>query len=245
MGLPRHKSITAIVLTGVLLATSISACGGGDQTTASSSTGGTVAAEAGGGSGRAAPSEAESSKSKKAGPVEAKRNEARERVEAEKARYGSPSKRSAPFSRYSHLAKPHLHLAEFGDEAEEGDRAEVQETLVGYLAAVQASEWDAACSYLIRESEAQLSAMAAEDGGAGSCEEGLPQALSDFHGSKHPEPRSAPDGVASLRIQTGDRFGEGAGFALFQGNDGTDYWITVKREGGEWKLLSTAPQRFE
>jgi hypothetical protein len=173
------------------------------------------------------------------------RRVARERVAYERERFGAPSRRSAPFAKYSSESDPqsHLHLAEFGDEAGAGDRAEVQEVLSAYLAAVKAQEWDVACSHLIEEDQAQIGAMATENGGEGTCAGGLPEALTTFDHSTHPKPDSAPDGVASLRIQRGGLSGEGAGFALFR-SEGADYWIGVKREGGAWRLLTISAEEF-
>jgi hypothetical protein len=47
----------------------------------------------------------------------------------------------------------------------------------------------------------------------------------------------ATAGVSSLRVKAG----AGAGFALFHGSDGADYWMPMKVEAGKWKVLSPAP----
>jgi hypothetical protein len=173
------------------------------------------------------------------------RRVARKRIAYDRKRFGVPSKRSAPFAKYSPQSDPqsHLHLAEFGNEAATGERTEVGEVLSAYLAAVKADEWEVACSHLIEEDQAQLRVMGAEDGGGGSCGEGLPKALTTFDRATHPKPDSAPDGVASLRTQRGGLSGEGAGFALFH-SEGADYWVGVKREGGVWRLLTISPEEF-
>ncbi|HWI96825.1 MAG TPA: hypothetical protein VNS60_12230 [Solirubrobacterales bacterium] len=57
-------------------------------------------------------------------------------------------------------------------------------------------------------------------------------------------PIYAPEGISSLRIQKGGSSGDGAGFALFHGSDGTDRWLAMKVEDGKWKLLSASPQPF-
>jgi hypothetical protein len=176
-----------------------------------------------------------------------KSEEARERVAYEKARYGSPSKQSAPFARYSGKSvkgQAKLHLAEFGNEADGGDRAEVEEVLTAYLAAVGAREWEAACSYLTGEDQTQLPQSTSGGPDSGSCGQQLPRAVESFSGSGQSKLTTAPQGISSLRIKTGGLSGEGAGFALFHGGDGNDYWMAVKREGGEWKILSTTPQQF-
>jgi hypothetical protein len=128
-------------------------------------------------------------------------------------------------------------LAEFGAEAGKGERAEVEAVVVAYLGAVVAADWDRACAYLTSETRAQSSQYGGE-----RCGRGLRAAV-DALARSGSEP-VLPLGVASLRIERGGRAGGGAGFALFHTSDRGDRWMAVKREGGEWKVLSVVPQPF-
>jgi hypothetical protein len=172
--------------------------------------------------------------------VQERRREARERAAYERKRYGSPSPQSAPFAKYSgSSSQGKLHLAEFGSEAEEAARREVQGAIGEYLQATRAGGWALACGYLAAEARAQVNELAKSEG----CGTGL-TAVIRMLGKNDTLSVEPSDGIASLRIQEGGRSGEGVGFALFHGSDGGDYWMAVKRQGGEWKVLSVVPQPF-
>lgn len=152
---------------------------------------------------------------------------------------GEVSSRSASFQQYS--AKGKLHLAEFGEEASDGDLSAVEATVVSYLEAVGNEEWEEACTYVLDEVKAQLAEFVKQANKSGGCSEALPTAFSQ-KGSE--ESIYASEGIASLRIKKGDLAGEGAGFALFHASNGEDRWIAVKKQNGEWGVLSTVPQPF-
>jgi len=152
---------------------------------------------------------------------------------------GTVSPQSSDFEKYSAGGK--LHLAEFGEEAEEGDRAAAEESVVGYLQAISQGEWESACSYLLPEAEVQL-AQFAPQAAPGDCARALPVAVRKL--SPDGEPALAPEGVASLRMTEGGRADDGAGFALFHGSDGEDHWMALRSEGGSWGILSVVPQPF-
>lgn len=137
-----------------------------------------------------------------------------------------------------------MHLAEFGDEADGDSHQEVSSLVSSYLAAIKAKEWRHACESLAAGLVSQIFPANAAKGASPSCGESLQSAISAFGGDAGRRDISASEGVSSLRIETGGRAGEGAGFALFHGSDGKDYWLAVRREGGEWKLISIAPQPF-
>ncbi|HEX3733557.1 MAG TPA: hypothetical protein VHU86_00235 [Solirubrobacterales bacterium] len=202
--------LTACLLAMLGAAACLSACGGGGETAASSS--------------------------QPTPPTTSGAHEAR-RAEYEKARYGSPSSRSAPFARYSGKGQVHLHLAEFGAEADAGARSEAQTTITAYLANAQAGEWEAACAYLTKEVKAQLRATAGPDGPQG-CPAQLRATVAGAEKTNQGSLVSTKGGIASLRVQ------QEAGFALFHGADGADYWMAMKVEDGAWKVLSAVPQSF-
>jgi hypothetical protein len=176
-------------------------------------------------------------------PAAQAKREARKRNAYERRRYGGPSAQSAPFAKYSGpSSEGQLHLAEFGSEAEAAQRAEAAAAVTVYLAAAGAERWGEACGYLSAEARAQLQAMPGGDDE--SCAEQLPAVIDFLRQPGQAEAVMAPQGIASLRIETGGRFGEGVGFVLFHGNDGGDYWLAMRREGGQWRLLSVIPQPF-
>lgn len=247
----RLSAALAAVLAGASL---LGACGGSDSTEtsppafASPTTGqGKGGEEKGKGTGASTGSSAAEADS----PVQRKRQVARERAAYEKKRYGNPSKQSAPFvaaARQGQLK----HLPEFGQEASSGQRDQAQATLAAYLAAVAAKEWQRACGYLlpyyVSTLEAARAGGSAGSSGDGGCEEAL-QALAE-EAAKQPGPKfpdSANPHVSSLRIEaySPDRakeFGvEEAGFALLHGSDGNDYYATLTREGGRWKVTVAVP----
>jgi hypothetical protein len=161
-----------------------------------------------------------------------------DRATYERARYGPPSSRSAPFGKYSGQGKVKLHLAEFGSEASSSDRAGAEDAIDGYLAAIGSDEWERACAYLSSEIEPQIQQVT-EDSEGQSCGETL-QAFVQMSRKVSGEGQVyARARIASLRIKESDE----AGFALFHGSDGRDHWMAVQKEGG-WKLLSTLPQPF-
>ena len=182
-------------------------------------------------------------------PAQKRKAEARERAAYEKARFGSPSSQSAPFAKYSGKSAGKdpstLHLAEFREEASGGEREEAGAVLEEYLQASGRGEWEKACADLTAELRAQIQQLAKDPGGG--CGEALEAAIAALAAA---DPQGAgpavlaPEGVASMRVQRGGRAGEGTGFALFRGSDGEDHWIAVKRQGGEWRVLSVTPQPF-
>jgi hypothetical protein len=251
----RTSKAAALLLSALALSGALAACGGGGDSASSSTTASTpsasspssgegvtpgaaaspAAATAGGGASAKAPKPEET-------PAQKHQAEARERKAYERKRYGSPSPQSAPFAKHSSessgKSQPKLHLAEFGEEASGEERGEAQEVLAAYLQAAAAGEWERACEYLLGEARAQLEDLAKEGGGCGEALRGA------VEGAGGGAPALAPEGIASLRVQKGGLAGEGAGFALFRGSDGEDRWVAMKRQDGEWKVLSIAPLPF-
>jgi hypothetical protein len=153
---------------------------------------------------------------------------------------GVISSRSAVFQKYSGKGAGRLHIAEFGTEANSTDRQEAQSAIDAYLQAIDEEKWEGACGMVSQVLKGEIAEVAAHTTRAPrpSCGEIL-KAIYEASRGVHSS-ISAPRGVASLRV----REGPGGGFALFHGSDGEDYWITVKREAGTWKVLAAAPSRF-
>ncbi|HEX5762862.1 MAG TPA: hypothetical protein VFY04_07060 [Solirubrobacterales bacterium] len=155
------------------------------------------------------------------------------------------SPRSAPFERYSGKGPGELALARFGAEAGEEDRLAAQAQVAAYLRALAERRFEAACGYLGQSPRAQIAEVIRKSKRTPrpSCGEVL-VALVAAAKARRPSPVAGRP-IASLRVKEGGAAGEGAGFALFHGADGKDYWLAVKREGGGWRVLSSAPQEFE
>lgn len=174
-------------------------------------------------------------------------SEQKEKEAYERKRYGTPSEESEPFAKYSGEGAVPLHLAEYGDEQSAEERAEVGSALKAYLQATAAEEWDTACTYLAAGMKGQFETVAQQ--AKSSPKPNCGDILKAF--VEKPTPGVVrfqvlgPEGVASLRIKEGGLAGEGAGFALFHGTNGKDYWMIVRREGGQWMINSMVPQPFE
>jgi hypothetical protein len=152
------------------------------------------------------------------------------------------SPQSASFEKYSGDGPGQLGIAEFGVEGSESERNRVQGVVVPYLQAVGAGDWWRACGYLSDNLVAQFEEIAAKSKRPTkpTCAEIL-RALVSSSTRRSGEPLvRAPGGIASLRIKDPP----GGGFALFHGSDGEDHWMTVRREGDIWGVMSPTPEAF-
>jgi hypothetical protein len=155
---------------------------------------------------------------------------------------GAISSRSADFEKYSGKGASELHIAEFGTEAGSEDRLNAQGTINAYLRTTNAGKWSSACDLVSDTLRGQIAEIArqSKEVPVPGCGEILETLAVISGGRRGKAPLLAPEGIASLRIKKGP----GGGFALFHGSDGADYWMTVKREDGDWKVFSAAPQPF-
>lgn len=152
------------------------------------------------------------------------------------------SPQSASFQKYSGDGPGQLRIAEFGVEGSESERHRVQAVVVPYLQAIGTGDWWRACGYLSDNLVAQFDEIAArsKQPTEPTCAEIL-RALVSSSTRRSGEPLvRAPDGIASLRIKDPP----GGGFALFHGSNGEDHWMTVRREGDVWGVMSPAPEAF-
>lgn len=136
-------------------------------------------------------------------------------------------------------------LPAFGIEASPAERGEAQESLSTYLDALRAQAWDKACAYLDSAAIAQLRQLTAKVPSITdkSCGEAL--RLVSTSPSAQPSPYNGPIELSALRIKRGGGAREGAGFALFHGDDGDDYWITMRLDDGSWKVTALSLQRLK
>src|SRR6478752_4677040 len=122
----------------------------------------------------------------------------------------------------------------FGVEASASTRTDVENVLGAYLRAGGKGEWARACTYLLRTVSAELSELARRSTpnlGPG-CAAMLPRVIK--LSTRDRDPYFGTAQLSGFRIKEG----AGAGFALFHGTDGNDYWVAMKVEGGKWKILS-------
>jgi hypothetical protein len=136
------------------------------------------------------------------------------------------------------------NIPAFGVEANSAERSAAQQALSGYLALARGREWQAACGYLAATMKLQLRRLLrkSKEIERKKCGEALRLLVS--RPSNGSSLYYGPVQLAALRIKRSGGAGEGAGFALFHGDDGADYWITVRLEAGEWKLTSLAAQKL-
>jgi hypothetical protein len=128
-------------------------------------------------------------------------------------------------------------IQEFGEEADSSEFDEAAAALHGFLDARAQEDWEAACSYLaapVAKSLLQLGASAKELKGA-DCGELLAALSKGVPASTLAEAAQAD--VGSLRFD-----GEQA-FVIYRGAQDAIYALTMKKEGGEWKVggLSGTP----
>lgn len=114
--------------------------------------------------------------------------------------------------------------------------------LEDYLRAQREDRWQKACTYLSAGAKAPLNQIISQFSQIESCGQALRISIANL--SERGDPYVGTANVASMRIKRGGLAGEGSGFALFHGEDGFDYWVTMRREGGQWKVGSITPQRL-
>jgi hypothetical protein len=128
-------------------------------------------------------------------------------------------------------------IPEFGREVAGSDLRQANEAVAALFAAVRSGDWSEVCDrYLSRQNVdafEKLAKMSLHIKGA-SC----PKVLRRLN-STGEKPIAPRNGVGAVRIE-GDR-----GFGLYRGTDGNGYAISMKKEGGRWKLNAPRPTPLE
>lgn len=129
-------------------------------------------------------------------------------------------------------------IQNYGEEADEAELEAATEVLEAFLTARAASDWAGQCQYLGAVAVKPLERLAEQS----------PQlkgkdcaAILKTLSASLPAPTRAntlTEGVASLRVE-GDR-----AFALYHGPKGVDYFVSMVKENGEWKVGALAPTEF-
>jgi hypothetical protein len=129
-------------------------------------------------------------------------------------------------------------IQNYGEEADESELEAADTALSEFLAARAKGDWDGMCAALAKaavEPIEDLAARAPQFKGSG-CAAVLETFLSSSPASSRAN--TLTDGIASFRVE-GDR-----GFALYHGPKGVDYFVSMVKEDGEWKVGSLATSEF-
>ena len=129
--------------------------------------------------------------------------------------------------------------AVFGHEASGAERARASRVVEGWLRARAATDWAADCGYFSRR---YRHALVAEDAtGVSSGEvQNCRQALAFFGIAASGDYKNTLSGpIDRLRVASG------LGIALYHGNDGNDWAVTMEKEAGKWWLAVAQPTELE
>ena len=130
-------------------------------------------------------------------------------------------------------------IQDFGKEADSSEREDAAAALRAFLQARAKGDWATQCDNLAKAAIAPLEELIARSSQIKG--KGCAAALEALTGGAPASTRASPltsAGVASLRFE-GDR-----GFALFHGAGGSDYFVPMAKEDGEWKVGAISPSEF-
>ncbi len=146
----------------------------------------------------------------------------------------SSSSDSAGSTTTSGSASTAARIKEFGTEASGSEAKQPEAAAIGYLDARAAEEWSRACSFLatpIRRLLGHLTAKSQRVAGKG-CAAFVETSTKKLSPSERAAlAKSTPE---SVRLE-GDR-----GYVLYRDGNGTERAVSVKREGGRWKVVDVA-----
>jgi hypothetical protein len=129
-------------------------------------------------------------------------------------------------------------IQNYGEEASGEETDAASSALTVYLAARAKGDWARQCALLGKAAAAPLERFAASS--SQFKDKGCAAILESLMGGAPASTRANPmtSGVASLRVE-GDH-----GFALFHGSHGVDYFVSMVKEDGKWKVGAVAPSEF-
>jgi len=129
--------------------------------------------------------------------------------------------------------------AVFGHEASGAERARASRVVTGWLRARAVTDWAADCSYFSRRYRHALVAEDATNVSNGEVQN-CPQALEFFGFAASGDCKNTLSGpIDRLRV------GGGLGIALYHGNDGNNWAVTMEKEAGRWRLAISEPTELE
>lgn len=122
-------------------------------------------------------------------------------------------------------------IATFGAEASAKERAAASAVLEENLQAREAGDWSAQCATLSVAAKKDNKEIAEIQGVAGGgCAKELQERAQPLQISKQSRVNTLTGHIDALRAK-GDR-----GWALYHGTGGTDFAMSMEKEGGEWKV---------
>jgi hypothetical protein len=126
----------------------------------------------------------------------------------------------------------------FGHEGSAAERGEVTAALSAYLRARANDEWAKECGYLAKVTIASLERVAS--GAPQFKGKGCATILEALMGEIPTSTRAntLTGAIDSFRVE-GER-----GFALYHGSGDVDYYVSMAKEGGKWKVAGVAPSEF-
>lgn len=129
-------------------------------------------------------------------------------------------------------------IQDYGQEADSAELAEAEEAIVAYLDARASSNWEESCEYLAKMAREPIEKLAESSPQLKGKKCGAVIAALSGRLPKAALASPVVEGIAAVRFR-GDR-----GFALFHGPKGTDFFISLVREDGQWKVGSLAASEF-
>lgn len=129
-------------------------------------------------------------------------------------------------------------IQSFGEEADAAEVDAATAVLSGYMRARAENDWAGECAYLAKATVAPLEGLASRT--PQSKGQGCATTLESLTGGVPSSTRAntMTGAIGSLRVE-GDR-----GFALYHGPNGSDYFVPMVKEDGEWKVGALAPSEF-
>jgi hypothetical protein len=215
------------LLTAVLAALALAACGGGGSSTMSEASSTSASQPASGKSG-SAKGEGQPTKEANAG------NSRQPKSASGRAEPVPPLKVSGGGSGQFKTKGGDNSIQEFGGEGDESELRQAAETLHGFYVAQAGEEWAKACSHLAESTTKQFEALASRS----------PQlkgkgCATVLHAFTRPLPPSVERETTLVDAVSLRREGERA-FLIYRGAEGKGYAIPVRQEGGAWKVAGLA-----
>ncbi len=121
----------------------------------------------------------------------------------------------------------------YGVEAGAAERDAASTAVEAYMAARGARDWGAACRELTAAAYQPLEGALGPGSG---CPATLAAVAKRLQPSAWDNTMTGP--IAALRRE------EDHGFALYHGSGGSDYFVQMSREGGDWKVAALEPTAF-
>jgi len=133
-------------------------------------------------------------------------------------------------------------VREFGLEATSSQAKQAEAAVLGYMDARVAGEWKKACTYIaksVRDLFDRIGKKARESKESGNGSQAASKGCAGFveEATRKLTPAER-DNLAKIDV-TSVRVEDDGGFILYKVPGGDEFSMSLKREGGEWKLVGT------